>query len=1179
MDHRSTLAFTIRVVVFAVVLIPGAGAQETRWNELNAQVNQLYAQGKYAEAIPVGQEALRVAEATFGSESWNVASSCARLGGLYGSLSKFNDAEPLLKRALKIDETAFGPQDPTVARDLTELGEIYSGQAKYSQAEPLFQRVLSMEEKGLGPDDPKVAEGLLNLAENYKAEGKYSAAEPLLRRALAIEQKAHGPDHADVSVFLNNLGGVLYQLGKYSEAEPLMRRALVIDEKALGAEHPLVALRLSNLSELYLQEGKYTEAEPLARRALAIDEKALSPNNPDVAIRLHNLAALLQTQGKYKEARPLYQRALAIDENAFGPEHPDVAVRLNNLAELDSEEGLLAEAEKLYRRSLEIRERVLGAEHPDVAEGLNNLVTLYEEEGRYAEAERLAGRSLAIAEKALGPEHIDVSYDLANVAGIFVDEGRYADAEPLYRRALAIREKVLGPDHPNVAQILNNLAGLYRDEKKDGVAESLARRALSIDEKSLGPNHPEVANSLAVLAGVLKDQGRYTDAEPLFERALAIREKAFGLEHLDVAGALNNLAELYRIEGRYAEAEPLFKRSVATEEKMLGSDHPNLGTGFANLAVLYYAQGKSSLAGAYFNRSLSNAFRQFQYRFTYLNEKERLSYLQAVHLIFSGYFSFCVTYNRQDSSLAGSMYDVVLWEKGFIASSIAALRTQIASSGDKELLALLVQLSAEKTHLAALLTSRAKDRDEWKKDVEEVQRETDELEKQLVQRSSAMAEKQKLARSTWRDVQKALEPGEAAVEFVRFQFHEGKKWTKKLFYVALIVTPTSKSPALVSLGEAGSLESGPIRDYRKCVGLETRTELACGPGFYDAFWKPLEMALGKATRIYLSPDGVLNQVSLGAASAGGDHLMLEQYDLRILSSTRDILRENSPRRANTAVLLGNPTFNLSAHDEEVALQNVHSQDAPEVLVAANFSSESIVRGIVSGEECPGRVLGGVLCPLPGTQLEVDAVDDLLQKQGWQAERPFVRERALKQVLLSVNHPRVLHIATHGFFEPDPKVAAGDQASRSSASPADPMLRSGLLFAGADRVLRGESTPEGLDNGVLTAYEASSLDLHGTELVVLSACKTGLGQVQSGEGVFGLRRAFEEAGAESVLMTMWSVPDRETEELMTLFYKNWLSGMTKPDALRNAEKTERDQVKKRYGKDLPYYWGAFVLVGR
>jgi CHAT domain-containing protein len=346
------------------------------------------------------------------------------------------------------------------------------------------------------------------------------------------------------------------------------------------------------------------------------------------------------------------------------------------------------------------------------------------------------------------------------------------------------------------------------------------------------------------------------------------------------------------------------------------------------------------------------------------------------------------------------------------------------------------------------------------------------------------------------------------------------------------------------------------------------------PDFYHSFWRPLEPALAGAKRIYISPDGVLNEVSLGAVADDRGRPLIQRYDLRILSSTKDLLRERRELPSRSAILIGNPKFDLSAAEERAALEDLHSK-ATQLEIAQNFSGQSLIRGLEREENCPERPPGGVLCPLPGTAKEVDAIWTLLQRNGWQANPPYVGARALKEVLEGVQHPRLLHIATHGFFQPDQQVPQIPLPGQL----ADPMFRSGLLLAGADRILNGEATAPDLDNGVLTAYEARSLNLQGTELVVLSACETGLGQVQNGEGVLGLQRALQEAGAESVLMSMWAVPDRETQELMTLFYERWLSGKAKPIALREAELEMRKRVKKRYGRDIPAYWGGFVLVGR
>jgi len=925
-------------------------------------------------------------------------------------------------------------------------------------------------------------------------------------------------------------------------------------------------------------QGKYTEAVPIAQTALRVAEATFGPQHPDVATALNNLAGLYHDQGKYAEAEPLFRRALAIDEKVRGPEHPAVATSLNNLAALYHDQGKYAEAEPLYRRALVIEEKVRGPEHPDVATSLNNLAEVYHDQGKYAEAEPLYRRALAIWEKTLGPEHPDVAASLNNLAGLYHDQGKYAEAEPLYRRALAIREKVLGPEHPAVAPSLNNLAGLYRAQGKYAEAEPLYRRALAIWEKTLGPEHPNVATSLNNLAVLYQAQGKYAEAEPLHQRALAIEEKVRGPEHPAVATSLNNLAGLYRAQGKYAEAEPLYRRALAIWEKSLGPNHAATGSALENLGISYYARGRPNEATPFFARAQENLASQFEQHFTYMSEKERLGFLDTVSHRFPIFFSFCLTYREQNPQLVGKMYDVALWRKGFIAQSVAAVRAQIEASGDNEALALLSQLTAKKTQLARLLTSEPKDREQWKRQVAELEQAANEQERELVRRSAALAEQKALARVGWRDVQRTLKPGEAAVELVRFDFFDGKEWTDKTYYVALIVTPeTTEGPALVVLGEAKDLEGAPLGAYRRGVALapevtgrgekQEAAPQAAPASFYDAFWKPLEPVLSGVKHIYLSLDGVLNQVSLGVVPDPDGRLLIERYELRVVNSTKDLLRQRRPSATKAAVLIGNPAFDLEEATQRAAVRSFQKGESP---VAA--SQVGVVRGSPSRE-----LRGGPLKRLPATQKELEEINGLLRKQQWGVEI-YSDQQALEESIKRVRKPRVLHIATHGFFQPDQKRTYTDLRSERPSGLEDPMLRSGLFFAGANRTLAGQPAAPDLEDGILTAYEVTGLNLQGTELVVLSACETGLGQVAAGEGVFGLRRALQVAGAEAVLMSMWSVPDRETQELMTGFYAKWLGGKEKHAALREAQLELREAVRARYGEDLPYYWGAFVLVG-
>ena len=329
---RCCLGFCLGVcALFTLVTACPLLAQEHRWTELNAQVNQLYQQGKFADAVPLAQESVRVAEATFGLVHPNVASSLNNLALLYDEQGHYADAEPLFKRALIIKEKAFGPDHPAVATLLNNLALLYKEQGRYADAEPLFKHALMIDEKALGPNHPDVATDLNNLAGLYDKQGRYAEAEPLYKRALAIKEEVLGPERPDVVASLNNLALLYKQQGRYAEAEPLYRRALAIREKTVGPDHPDVATSLNNLAFLYYKQGRYAEAEPLYKRALAIDEKMLGPDHRDVATDLSNLALVYKEQGRYADAEPLYKRALVIEEKTGGPS-PDAATSLKNFA-------------------------------------------------------------------------------------------------------------------------------------------------------------------------------------------------------------------------------------------------------------------------------------------------------------------------------------------------------------------------------------------------------------------------------------------------------------------------------------------------------------------------------------------------------------------------------------------------------------------------------------------------------------------------------------------------------------------------------------------------------------------------------------------------------------------------------------------------------------------------------
>jgi CHAT domain-containing protein/tetratricopeptide (TPR) repeat protein len=946
----------------------------------------------------------------------------------------------------------------------------------------------------------------------------------------------------------NQLNGQVAQLcaqGKYSDALPFAQESLKLAETAFGRDSLNVATSLNHLALILDEQGKYPEAGPLWQRALAIHEKVLGQDHPDVAISLNDLGVAYKEQGKYELAEAAYRRALAIRERAFGPNNTSVAISLNNLALLLKEQGEYAEAESLFNRALKIRESAFGPNHPDVADSLNDLAALYQDQGRDDEAEPLYNRALTIRENTPWLDQTEVAISLNNIAYLYASKGRFTEAETLFKRAETIMRSRLGPDHPQVATCLNNLAVLYEYQREYDKAEPLLRRALTIRERALGPAHPYVAISLANLAGLYMKQANYAAAEALYLRALSIDEEKLAPDHPDVFRALDNLAFLYWTWGRQQEAEAYFGRGQLVLQKL------------------------------------------FQKQFTYMTEKERLRYLATRMNAFPGYFSFCFAYSEQHPELIGNMFDALLWEKGMVATSVRAMRAKIAASGNKQALRLLDEITEKRTQVARIMAQPPPNPEEARKQTEELEKEAEILERELANQSPTSFEQH--AKPSWRSVRDSLKPREAAVEFVRFQLYDGQKWTNKTLYAALVLTPKSKiAPTFVLLGDAATLECGPVNSYRQLLEMPPTCFPCPAPGgqsssaptmpnFYDAFWKPLQLPLGKASRIYISTDGILNQVSLAIVPDDRGKLLIDKYDLRIVLSTRELLLQPLHTPEQTAVLIGDPLFTISEADQAAALQTISAQEPPNGRQSQQKGYRSTELKDLSWRQ------------LPGTGVEVQQVGTLLARNRWHVES-YTQARALEEVMKRVRGPRILHVATHGFFLSDEDApqscststspsTAPDSFGPSRSLKQDPMLRSGLVFTGANRLSSGEPIPGGMDDGILTAYEAMDLNLGGTELVVLSACDTGLGETKAEEGVFGLRRALQVAGARSILMAMWQVPDVNTEKLMQAFYTKLLNGEEKHTALREAQIELRNNIKRELGRDYPREWGAFVMVGR
>jgi CHAT domain-containing protein/Tfp pilus assembly protein PilF len=965
----------------------------------------------------------------------------------------------------------------------------------------------------------------------------------------------------------------LQKEGKYAEAIPKGEQALTLREAVLGSTHLEVAACLILLGELYQQQGEQPRAEPLLQRGLAIREEALGKHHPDVAYSLTKLANLYSEQGLYGQAEPLYQRGLAILEAALGKHHPHIASVLGNLAILYREQGLYDQAEPLYQRGLAIQEAALGKHHPLVAYSLNNLANLYREQGLYEQAEPLYQRALAIREAALGKHHPHIASTLSNLAALYESQGLYDQAEPLYQRALAIQEEALGKHHPRVAYLLNNLAVLYREQGSYRQAEQLYRRALAILEEALGKHHPGVATPLNNIAALYMNQGLYEKAGPLLQRALAVWEGALGKHHPDVAYALSNLATLYREQGLYGKAEPLYQRVLIIREEVLGKHHPDVARALNELARLRLAQHRLAQALPLLTRAFVISEQRLRKEALDFSESRLASFLEFLRAD-EDFLYALLRAHPDDAQVRRLALSSVLLRKGrSVEESSNTSRAILRSLGPEDRGA-FERLRGLRTQLAQLSLQGpgSLSAADYQQHLKDLAAQGDALEADLARRSAPLRALAALPppEEIVDRAASALPKDGALVEFVAYEDQPlipkpGISWTQlptQMRYLALVLFPDASIRA-IDLGPAAAIDQA-ASTLRNALAHRDAAFQGPAQALYTVAFKPLLPVLGTTRRLLLAPDGQLGLVPFSALH-DGKNFLIDSFDLSYLTSGKDLLpRPEGLPSSGSVVVLADPDFSSPAAPPTSQVE----APAGAMRSAALERFYSTLRADVAEQDW---------APLPGTRQEAEAIQRLIPQA-----RLFLGPEASKQHLLQLAAPGVLHVATHGFFLEDGAaptssrgvihLGSGDVASRR---PTDPLLRSGLVLSGAHAppFTATSSARRPADGALVTALELAGLDLWGTQLVVLSACDTGRGDVKRGQGVYGMRRALVTAGAETVVMSLWKVNDDTTRQLMEEYYRHLLRGQGRATALRQAMLSLREK------EPHPYAWAPFIALGR
>ncbi|WPB81699.1 tetratricopeptide repeat protein [Archangium violaceum] len=1027
------------------------------------------------------------------------------------------------------------------------------------------ERALELREAALGPVHPEVARCLSLLGIIRIELQDHVSAERLHQRALEIREAALGREHPDVAASLNSLAILYKQQGDYKRAVPLLQRALEIWEAALGSDHPHVGAALQNLAQLYSLQGLYTLAEPFYVRALAIFETAFGREHLDVASSLNNFAGFYYAKGNYDRAESLFLRALEIRRKALGEDHPSMADLLHNLGTLYIDQGHYQKAERSLLRAISNREVVFGEKHSIVADSLCNLAVLYELQGHYARAEQIYQRVFAIREMVFGKNHPDVAEALKNFADLNMRHGLYDRARLLYESVLAIQTANFGEDHPQVASVRHNLGALYMEEGHYDLAEPLLSSALRSRESALGGHHPDVANTLQNLATIYRNQGNHAGAEPLYTRALAIWEKVLGSNNPDVASLLYELATLYGEQADYARAMSLHARALSIREVVLGKEHPDVARSLQAIAQLHLDQGHLSEALPLFERAFSiheEHFRQEVYGFS---EARLASVLRLLRADEERLYALARAY-PDDARVRQLALSTALLRKGRSAEEIAETSRIIyrgLGQADREVFERLRALRVQLARLSFVNSGTPVPADHQQR-LKELTEQGDALEADLARRSGPL--RSLFARPSPQElidsVAAALPVDGALVEFIAYEDRPfvPQPGPAELRYLALVLFADGRTHTL-DLGPAAPIDQASLHLHAALAGNDESYQ-SKARAFYARVFQPLVPVLGKARRLFLSPDNQLALVPF-AALHDGHRFLVDRFDITYVTSGKDLLtRSADVSPAQSVVVMADPDFDSSPDTSRLIAGMGSSRTERSASLERFFStlrSES--------EDQPWL-------PLPGTRKEAKAIQRLLPHA-----RILMGRDATRDALLSLATPGVLHIATHGFFLEDAEAEAGARTVFSfgvEGQPRilsdDPLLRSGLVLAGA----RASSTRFDAyrrQDSLVTALELTGLDLWGTQLVVLSACDTGRGIVKRGQGVYGLRRALVVAGAQTLVTSLWKVNDETTHQLMESYYRNLLAGQGRGEALRSAMRALRQK------QPHPHFWAPFIAIGQ
>lgn len=922
-----------------------------------------------------------------------------------------------------------------------------------------------------------------------------------------------------------SIGVVFFYQRNYSSTLEYWKKALKLNEE-LG-EKSSVSANLANIGLVYRRQSNYLKSLEFYQKSLSLkreigNQEWIAKDLKDLGFVYYGLSNSKKTIECWKESLNIYEKS---------GHYSGIAANLGNLGIVYKDLSNFAKALEYSKKSLEL-DKQLGDESA-IAKDLINIGVVYFYKKNHPKALKYWRESLQISER-LG-DQLGIATSYGNIGNVYSDQRNYVKALEYLNKSLEINKKL--DRKLETAATLGGIGLIYSRLENYQKSIEYQQKALKINEEI--SFKPAKAINLINLGSLFLKESNYLKAIEFYQKSLKLNEE-LGAQ-TEVAVCLAGLGNLYNDKKDYVEAQSFLHKALKLSRE-IGLEEASY---HHFLATSHWALNNVSTAANYLDTMLIINNKNILLNFTILPESAKQLYYAGVEQDYWRYNSFILDNRDSFPSMNGRVYNSTVKNKGLLLKSNTAMRNAIYASKDSSLIGAYDDWIVLKTQIAKKYANG--------EDATVLNNKADSLEGNLVKNSNEFSDFKKTQNIDWKQVQNGLKEHEVAIEFTHFPLLNPDSsytdFTNEVQYVALLIDKKSEYPKMIPLFKEKQLEevlgklAGNNYSYiNEVYGTQSKENKA----LYNLIWKPIEKQVQGATKVYLSPSGLLHKISFSAIAKSQNVYLCDAYDIEVKSSTGKITdRENQRQELNTASLYGGVVYDTDKTDQKIWKY------------------------------------------LDGTKTETDNISKVLTKGKLDVNYFSSTGATEEKFKETAENSNILHIATHGFFYPDPNKVQeeaeknteyGDITFRgnqgygvnSFVESRNPLMRSGLALAGANDVWSQQVKNDSIEDGVLTAEEVSNIDLRKTELVVMSACESGLGDIQGSEGVYGLQRSFKMAGVDFIIMSLWQVPDKETEEFMTIFYKN----LAKKKDIKKAFSKTQKAMRKKYD---PYFWAAFVLV--